>query len=123
MRFPPAAEVWWLACGTGLLEVMVGPRMESKYTIMKLHLTIIAAGLFAAASACDVSAQSVRKLGPSRGQVQPSAPQGDALGDMSQTQALRLQIQMDRRAKLLQMQSNIMKNNAKTQQGIIQNMK
>jgi len=47
----------------------------------------------------------------------------DSLGDLSEEMALRMQMYMDRRAKVLQVLSNIMKKTADTADAIIANMK
>ena len=47
----------------------------------------------------------------------------DSLSEMSSVQALRLQMAMDRRSKMLEALSNIMKKASETQATIVQNMK
>lgn len=47
----------------------------------------------------------------------------DAMGDLSQMQAMRLQIYMDRRSKFFETLSNIMKKTASTVENIVNNLK
>jgi hypothetical protein len=92
---------------------------------MNLHLTLIVAGVLAAASACDTNAQSnpPPKANAHRLQANTTGAKRNDSNDIGQTQQLRLQMQMDRRSKFLETESNIMKKNSNTRQGIIQNMK
>ncbi|MCX6895860.1 MAG: hypothetical protein NTZ16_10260 [Verrucomicrobia bacterium] len=52
-----------------------------------------------------------------------SAAQPDSMGDMSEEQQLRLQMAMDRRAKVEEILSNVMKKMSDTQSNIVGNLK
>ena len=47
----------------------------------------------------------------------------EAMNDMSEETSLRLQMMMDRRSKIMQMLSNIMKEISRTQDSIVRNLK